>query len=272
MACSVASAAFGQDDPAEWRMRKAATAQAAAGATTDDVSEEIRLGREIAARIIGRYGLQKDDELNRYVNLVGKLLASNSGRQEIEYRFGVLSTDEINAYAAPGGYVFVTRGAIAKMQDEAELAGVLAHEIAHVNQKHIVRELNVKATEDSPAAGFARLVGGTSEAARTAFSQAVDKALDILFTNGYKREDEIESDRLAVNFAAFSGYDALALPRYLERIGPLKEPKKEVLDKTHPGYQDRVAWLTAAVKEDSLDAAGTNKARQRFEQMKGSIK
>jgi predicted Zn-dependent protease len=121
---------------------------------------------------------------------VGLSLAVNSNRPELTYHFAVLNTSEINAYAAPGGYIFVTRGAIEKMQDESELAGVIAHEMGHVNGKHVVKELDIKATEGSAVSGLARLIGGGTESARIAFSKAVDKAMDTLFTTGYKREDE----------------------------------------------------------------------------------
>jgi len=264
--CMGAVTAFGGDDSSEWRQRKVGKEKAAAaGTTSEDVAEEIRFGREIAARIIGRYGLYDNDELMKYVNLVGRTVAMNTGRQEIEFRFAVLNSEEVSAYAAPGGYIFVTRGAIEHMQDEAELAGTLAHEIAHVTQKHIVKELNIQATDTSAASSLARLIGGTTEAARTAFAQAVDKALDMLFKDGYKREDEIEADRTGVTYAAMSGYDPAGLPRYLLRIGPAKEKNTEVLDKTHPGFQDRVNWLNEKITTDGLDAAGAKTAKERFE-------
>lgn len=268
--CLGATNALAGDDPLSWRQRKAAREQtAAAGTTSEDVSEEIRFGREVAARIIGRYGLYKNDDLANYVNLVGRAVAMNTGRQELAFRFAVLNSDEVNAYAAPGGYVFITRGAISRMRDEAELAGVLGHEIAHVTRRHIVKELNIQASDASAASGFARLIGGTSEAARTAFSQAVDKALDMLFKDGYKREDEIDADRTGVSFAAMADYEPAGLPRYLQRIGPAKEKNTEALDRTHPRYQDRVEWLNEQIKADGLDAAGTKTGKERFaEQMK----
>lgn len=263
--CLGTAIALAADESTEWRRRKVQKEQAAsAGTTSEDVAEEIRFGREIAARIIGRCGLYEDDDLLKYVNLVGRSVAMNADRPELLFRFAVLDTDEINAYAAPGGYVFVTRGAINHMQDESELAGTLAHEIAHVTRRHIVKELNIQAGDASAASGFARLVGGTSEAARTAFARAVDKALDMLFKDGYKREDEVEADKTGVSFAAFAGYEPAGLPRYLERIGPAKEKNTEVLDKTHPGYQDRIAWLTETIKAEGLDAAGTKQGKERF--------
>ncbi|HWR72808.1 MAG TPA: M48 family metalloprotease, partial [Nitrospirota bacterium] len=107
---------------AGWRERSPAEGKdtdAEARLVEEDVAAEIEFGREVAARIIGRYGLYQNTAVTKYVNLVGKVVAMNANRPELEFRFGVLNTDQVNAYAAPGGYVFVTRGALAKMQDEA---------------------------------------------------------------------------------------------------------------------------------------------------------
>ncbi|WP_428623529.1 M48 family metalloprotease, partial [Sedimenticola sp.] len=129
---------------------------------TADVEAEIKVGREIAARILGRFGVLEDARLTRYVNLVGKSVALNASRPEIEFRFAILDTQSVNAYAAPGGYIFVTKGALDLMQDEAELAGVLAHEIAHVTEKHIVDELRIRGESKSSSAGIAALIGGST--------------------------------------------------------------------------------------------------------------
>lgn len=268
-----AGSAFCEDNQADWRQRKVQKEQAAAiGGTSEDVAEEIRFGREIAARIVGRYGLLDNDGLMKYVSLVGRSIAMNTGRQEIQFRFAVLDTDEVNAYAAPGGYVFVTRGAVSQMRDEAELAGVLAHEIAHVSRRHIVKELNIQAEDASAASGMARLIGGTSEAARTAFAQAVDKALDILFKDGYKREDEIDADRSGVSYAALTGYDPNGLAGFLRRIGPAKEKATEVLDKTHPGWQERVKWMQETIAKDGLEGVGRRTGKERFAEQERKVK
>ncbi|OYX24853.1 MAG: peptidase, partial [Hydrogenophilales bacterium 32-62-9] len=98
--------------------------------------EETRIGKQIAGNLLGAVPLVRDDKLQRYVNLVGNWVALQSGRKDISWHFGVLDTEDINAFAAPGGYIFVTRGLYQRLNNEAELAGVLAHEIAHVTLKH----------------------------------------------------------------------------------------------------------------------------------------
>lgn len=253
---------LGGDDQA-WRQRVSAGDPAVS--SSDDINEEVRFGREVAARMLGRYGLSTNDSLNRYVSLVGQSLARGTNRPELNYHFGVLNTADINAYAAPGGYIFVTRGALEKMQDEAELAGVLAHELIHVNEKHVVRELGIRATEGSAVSGLARLIGGGSETARIAFSQAVDKAIDMLFKTGYKREDEVQADKGAIAVCAVAGYDPSALARYFERISAARGKSTEVLDKTHPDYDTRIALLRETMAKDGIDPAAYKTRKERFE-------
>jgi len=243
----------------DWRKRTSLDA----GASTEDVSAEIDFGREVGARILGKYPLHEDKQIMKYITLVGRTITQNTNRPEIEFHFAVITTDEINAYAAPGGYVFVTKGALALMKDEAELAGVLAHEITHITEKHIVKDLNIKGTADSPAAGFARLIGGASESARMAFSQAADKAVDMLFKDGYKREDEVRADRGAALLMTLSGFDPTAFARYLDRIARNKSKTTEILDKTHPSYDSRITLITGMIAGEGIDPSGlkTNQAR-----------
>lgn len=259
------SAADGGQD---WRKR----VPERGGNTTDDIREEIRFGREVAARMLSRYGYYDDAAVNRYVNLVGKAVALNAGRPELDFHFGVLDTADINAYAAPGGYVLVTRGALQRMQNEAELAGVLAHEIAHIAERHVVRELNIRAADRGGAAGLAMLIGGTSEAARTAFYRAVDQAMDILLKDGYKREDEVQADGIAVQLAFLAGYDPSGLPRYLELISGLKGKGTDVLDKTHPAYGARIAWIKETMRTEGVDEKQGASNRDRFEAAVKQIK
>lgn len=240
--------------------------------TQDDVAAEVVFGREVAARILGRYKLLENERVTKYLNLVGSVLAQNTNRPELEYRFALLETDEINAYAAPGGYVFITKGALALVRDEAELAGILAHELSHIAEKHVVKELDLKAADDSAVSGIARLVGGTSDSARLALSQAVDKALDRLFSDGYKREDETQADRDAVIIAATAGYDPEGLARYLERLRSLKKKETAILDKTHPPYEERVAAVKKTISDEGIEPATLDTNRERFNKYAAFLK
>lgn len=260
LALQADASAAADRSPMSWRPR----ISSGNDVTTSDIQAEINFGREVAARIIARYGLVEDARLMKYVNLVGKVVAMSTNRPEIEFRFAVLDTSEINAYAAPGGYIFVTRGAIANMEDESELAAVLAHEIGHITEKHMVKELKIKGKDDSASTGLARVIGGTSEAARTAFGQLVDQALDLLFKNGNKREDEVQADKDAVLYCALAGYDPSALVRYFERISALRGRQTQVLDKTHPAYEDRISWLKNVISGEAIDSANFKSNRERF--------
>lgn len=244
-----------------WRQRASASQD---DVTRSDITEEVRFGREVAARILGRLPLYDNPEITKYVNLVGQSVVMNTGRTELEFRFAVLDTGDINAYAAPGGYIFITKGALEKAQDEAELAGVLAHEIAHVTERHIVKELNIHGAEDSAVSGLARLIGGASDTAKVAFFQAAEKALEILFRDGYKREDEVQADKNAAAFTAITGYDPAALARYLERISTLKGKQTEVLDKTHPPTDARIVQIKEAIAKGGLETAGAKIGKERF--------
>ncbi|MDQ7010563.1 MAG: M48 family metalloprotease, partial [Mariprofundaceae bacterium] len=105
-----------------------------------DEQEKI-LGRAVAARVIERFSIEDAPEKTYYLNLVGTAIAQRSDRPDIGYHFAILATDDVNAYACPGGFIFVTRGVLDMVQDEAELAAVLAHEIAHVTERHIIKEM-----------------------------------------------------------------------------------------------------------------------------------
>src|SRR5690606_26944554 len=104
-------------------------------------AEEVELGREITGNLLGAAPLVKDEALQAYVNKVGRWVASQSSRSDLPWHFGVIESEDLNAFAAPGGYVIITKGLYRKMENEAQLAGVLGHEIGHVEQKHHLKVL-----------------------------------------------------------------------------------------------------------------------------------
>jgi len=213
-----------------------------------DTDEELNFGREIAARLLGQFKVSGNEKLQKYVNLVGKTLTQNCSRPELDFHFVVIESSEINAYSTPGGYVFVTTAVLAKMENEAELAGVLAHEIAHVTDRHIVKELSLKGAEKSAVSSIAALIGGASESVGIAFSQTVDKAVDLILRDGYKKEDEMQADASAVMLCAFSGYDPSGLVTFLDKIGKIKSG----VGKTYPVYDVRLATLQRAMSDEGI--------------------
>ena len=233
-------------------------------ANIEDIKAEIEFGQNIAARILGRYPLVGDAKLNEYVNLVGTGLATHAGRPEIKFYFAVIDADELNAYSTPGGYVFITKGAIRAMRDESELAGVLAHEIAHITQKHIVNEFKIRGKDDSTVSGITRIVGQTGDSARLAFFQAVDKATEMLLETGFKHEDEHDSDQVATLLLAQTGYDPAALSRYLNRVRKLSKENANKESKTHPATNERLTALSNLIKAEGLDKTGMPQGKKRF--------
>ena len=228
-----------------------------------DIETETIFGRNVAGRVLSRFKLDRDRDLNRYINLLGVGLASHTARPELSFRFAVLDADEVNAYSAPGGYIFVTRGAVFAARDEAELAAVLAHEIAHVNQRHIVKALNLKASDVSAGVGLSRLLGASGDVARVAFSQVVDKAVAILFEQGYSQADELDADRVATLLLALSGYDPTALKRYLQRL-PSRHGETVAINTTHPPSERRLIVLSRLLEEERLSSEGFRQNRERF--------
>lgn len=236
---------------------------AALTTTASDVEAEINFGRDVAARVLGRFPLQQSDELTRYLNLIGMALASHSNRSELNFHFALLDSDSVNAYSAPGGYVFITRGALLLAQDESELAAVLAHEIAHISERHIVKALKIRATDGDGSAGLGHLLSGSSDTARVVFSQAVDQAVAILFESGYSQQDELEADQVGTLLLAQSGYDPLALRRYLERAQAL-EQGGAALNTTHPPSRQRLRTLDRVIEEEHLQELKLARNSTRF--------
>ncbi len=217
-------------------------------------AKEIDIGRGIAATIAGRFPVSGDSALTRYVNLVGLTVASQYPRGDIEYRFAVLETPSVNAYAAPGGYIFVTRGALGLMQSEAELAGVLAHEVAHVNQRHVINQIRKSDTM--------REVRSQLDLQGTTLDRVVGTGSDALFM-GLSRGDEMEADSLGLEYAASAGYDPGGLAAFVARLdrhageGPVAE-----FFATHPKPNERLDRLHAIAAREHL--AGGAVLAERF--------
>lgn len=204
--------------------------------------EETAIGRQIAGSLLGAAPLVKDKVLQSYVNNVGRWVASQSERPDLAWHFGVIESNDINAFAAPGGYVFVTRGLYRLLNDEAELAGVLAHEIGHVNRRHHLKVLQQSKLVDLGGKLLAKQIGGDDKIRNLIGSGAeiVSRSLD--------KNAEFEADRIAVVLAARAGYDAFGLPGVLQEIGHAgSDSSVALLFKTHPHPDERFARLGDAM-------------------------
>ena len=214
--------------------------------------EEIDMGREVAANVIAQFGLSQDEALSEYVNLVGLTVARAAPRQDVAYRFAVLDTGVVNALAAPGGYIFVTKGLLALLKDEAQLAAVLAHEVAHVSQRHVVEAVRKSRIADAVIPNYVKASARKAEF----MSQVADLAVETAW-KGLSREDELQADRLGIEYAAKAGYDTAAYREVLESIkersgSPDASKELKFLLSTHPKAEDRLAAVDEALKTASL--------------------
>lgn len=249
---------------AEENFRQRVSTAISADTNLDDIKAEINFGRDVAARILGNYPRERNPALIRYINLIGKGIAANAGRPELNFTFAILDSETVNAFATPGGYIFVTKGALRLMRDESELAAVLGHEIGHVVAKHIVNELRIRA-EDTEGLASAGMVSGATDPIRLALQQMVDKAVEILFERGYQRKDEFESDRIGSTLVAMAGYDPTALRRYLLRMDEKKGEATTDVHRTHPPNGERVAAISEFLVENGLiEGASTTISKERF--------
>jgi predicted Zn-dependent protease len=220
---------------------------------TSEIGEpdEIAIGEDLAARLLGAARLAPDDNLQHYVNRVGRWLASQTERPDLPWRFGVLDAPQVNAFAVPGGTIFVTRGLLDRVRNEAELAGVLAHEIAHVLRKHHLKAIQKGA--QTALAGDA-----LSQALKTSRPEVRDKLINLgteTYARGLDKSDELEADRLGVVIAARAGYDSYGLPAVLQTLQAMnaQDSALAMMFKTHPAPGERLAEL-ADKMQPTLDA------------------
>jgi predicted Zn-dependent protease len=227
-----------------------------------DEPEEIAIGKDVASRLLGAAPLVTDPGLQRYVNHVGRWLAAQSERPDLPWQFGVLDHGNVNAFAVPGGTIFITRGLLERMRNEAELAGVLGHEIVHVLRKHHLKAIQKGA--QTALAGDAM-----SAALKDRAGAARDKLIAFgteMYSRGLDKSDELEADRLGVVIAARAGYDAYGLPSVLQTLQAMnaQDSALALMFKTHPAPGERLDALSEKMLP-VLDAyAGQAQLAERF--------
>jgi predicted Zn-dependent protease len=233
-----------------------------------DEKQEIEIGRDMAARLLGAAPLVNEPRQQRYVNNVGRWLASQTERPDLPWQFGVLETPGLNAFAVPGGTIFVTKGLVQRMRSEAELAGVLAHEIAHVLKKHHLKAIQKNAQ--------ASLAGEALQMAlKDSNSEIRGKLVGFgteMYARGLDKSDELEADRLGVVIAARGGYDSYGLPAVLQTLQAMnpQDSGLALMFKTHPPPAERLDAL-AEKMQPILDAhAGQPQLAPRFTSFLGS--
>ena len=220
---------------------------------TSDIAEpeEIAIGRDVAARLLGAAPLVDNPGLQRYVNLVGRWLASQSERPNLPWHFAVLEAPEVNAFAVPGGTIFVTKGLVQRMRSEAELAGVLAHEISHVVRKHHLKAIQKGAQTALAGEALQQALKDQAPAAREKLITLGNE----LYTRGLDKADEIEADRVGIVIAARAGYDSYGLPSVLQTLQAMnaQDSALALMFKTHPSPAERLGAITERM-QPVLDA------------------
>jgi len=221
---------------------------------------EVSMGKQAEAEVLAGSKLLADTAWQGYLSRVGRSLSQFSERRDVEYRFSVLESSEINAFALPGGPLFIYTGLLKLMEDESELAAVLGHEIGHVDGRHAVRQMQ-------PVVGISAIealaFGDKSPAAR----QALNLVLGLALT-GYSRSYELEADQFGLIYMSRAGYDPNGTVRMFGKLAGMQKGERNIFEKlsaTHPETRERIAKLEAEIKKRP---SGGTTGREFYQQMK----
>ena len=208
--------------------------------------QEYYIGRAVGANILSMYSIyDKDWDLLLYLNRICGTIVVNSARPEIfnGYHLAILDTDEINAFATSGGHIFVTRGLIACADSEDALAGVIAHEIGHIQLQHSIKSIKNSRINQAIVQTGANALEATMNLGEltSVFTESVGEIVTTMVNNGYSRTQEFEADDTAIALMAASGYDPQGLILMLQAIERLHDNSGKGFSKTHPSPTDRIA-------------------------------
>jgi predicted Zn-dependent protease len=232
--------------------------------------EEYFIGRAVAARILSDYKSVNDPERTNYINLVGDYVAKSSKMPLTfkGYHFMLISSDEVNAFAAPGGFIFITTGLYAKLASEEQLAAVLAHEVAHVSLKHglssikaanLTQAFTILGTEAVKEYSKAQ-VGELTKA----FENSINDIINNLVVNGYSRAQEYDADAEALATAYRAGYNPKGLSEFLKTLSGAKSANNAGFFKTHPPAGDRMTEADKIIASGKLQGEGDPARQGRF--------
>jgi beta-barrel assembly-enhancing protease len=218
-------------------------------------ADERKIGEVVSLKVREEFGVFQNDAVTKYVALVGTVLAQASERPNLKWEFIVLDTDGVNAFAAPGGIVHITRGALGLIKSEAELAGVLGHEVEHIAQKHTVGSIEknkrFKAITDA-AVGSREWVNALADA-----------TYDSIVEKGFDRSDEDDADEKGIRLANKVGYNPSGLGTFLAQLMERNKGNAEHngLFASHPDTEDRIGRLGKQIKSEKLAATAMVAAR-----------
>jgi predicted Zn-dependent protease len=221
-------------------------------------AQEIAMGRESDPQVRQQYGIAEGQALQSYIETVGRKLVKVSHRPNLEWHFAVVDSPVVNAFAIPGGYVYITRGILAYLSNEAELAGVMGHEVGHVTARHSVSQMT---KEQLTQIGFG--VGGAISPVFGQFGNMAQGGLGLVFLR-FSRDDEREADRLGIEYAARSAYDPRPVSNFFEVLGRMSAAgDRETIPgwlSTHPDPPERVQ-ATRREAEQWIETLGLTEDR-----------
>jgi predicted Zn-dependent protease len=241
--------------------------------------EEYYIGRAVSAMILTQYPVYKNDALTEYVNRVGNAVVIHSDRPETYagYHFLILDTEEVNALAAPGGFIFITKGLLKRCSDEEMLGCILAHEVGHVSAKHGLQSIKKSRLIDA-----FRIIG--SEASKRYAPDKLAQLTDIfedtlgdiaekLIERGYDRKYEYEADELSVGTSARTGYSANGLLDFLDTmVGDTSGESSKGWFKTHPSAEDRIGRVKKEISSFKSMPEKNDSRTSRFQSAMKSLK
>lgn len=228
----------------------------------DAPQKEAEVGRMISAKILGSTPLLNNQSLSNYLNLVGKTLVKNTATDSYRWTFAVIESNDVNAFAAPGGYIFLTKGLLKELNSEDELAAVIAHEIAHVRLKHYM-----KVAKKQLLAEFS--MKSLNQGSADAQLEALSNTATLILARGLDKQSEFDADRESAIILAKSGYDPSAMVDVLSML----EKKSKASDKsmsfllaTHPHPSQRLQALGACCADSFAQYSNKNpKTKNRFD-------
>ena len=224
-----------------------------------DEKEERQLGENVSERLRLRFGVVQDRELTKYVSLVGAVVAQQSSRPALDWKFIVLDTDGVNAYAAPGGFVHITRGLLGLIKNEAELAGVLGHEVTHIANKHTVH-----AIENSNRADVGVELGTSKSGWTTEMIVKLgEKTFKDIFEGQWSQGDENDADHWGTIDANKAGYDPHGLVTALEKLDArnASQSSHNGWFASHPETKERISKVTKQISSEKLTGKALVEAR-----------
>ena len=221
--------------------------------------EERQLGEQVSLQLRSRFGVFQDEKVTKYVTLVGTTLAQASSKPGLDWKFIVLDTDGVNAYAAPGGFVHVTRGLLGLMKNEAELAGVLGHEVTHITERH-----TAEAIRDGKLVNMGGEAAGSGGGVRQQMiSRMAAAAFNRIFEGQFSQRDENESDRIGAELASKTGYAPNGIAEVLKKIQARNGARQDRngMFASHPAIKERIANNEKLIKSSRLGGSATAEAR-----------